>query len=691
MESKIPLFALKLFCRALCLSQKTDWRTTAIGLSWPAFAQTASSVTPPGRVGQVTNISGNVSYDGAGSNNQWVAATANYPVTEGDSLFTQNGAEATLVLDSSRLTLGANTELQVTALDNANFTATESQGEVFLNVTGLQPGQNFILNTPRGGVNISQDGAYDIAAGDANDPTTVGVLTGAASIGQLQVPAGQEASLSGTDQTTAQLGPIQHDAFIDHVLAEMAPPPPPYAPPVVTQMTGVSELSNYGTWAQNPQYGAVWYPDVAPGWAPYRVGHWAFIAPWGWTWVDSAPWGFAPFHYGRWIQDAGRWCWVPVGAYAAGGYGPGYQPVYAPALVGFFGLGAGVAVTAAILSSGSVGWVPLAPGEAYYPSYHVDPAYMHRINRWDVHDYQRISAHPPENIAIYANRHAATYIPSAAMARGEPVAHFGHAVPESMFAQARPVTGDFNHALRPDFVPHVAAAPHPTPFAQRRDVPPAVISRTPMQPGTLHPSAEVHFPGSNGGVREPGMTVPPHAQPEQPVHPYAQPGYHPQEPGQPFHPAQPAPQVFQPHEAAPPVRPYAQPGYHPQEPGQPFHPSQPSPQVFQPHEAAPPAYRPAEPARPPEPSFHPNAQPPYHPPMPAQPFHPPQPQVHAPSPEVYRPHEAAPPMYRPAEPARPPEQPQFHPQSFRPPAPAAHPPAPREHPPAGRLDDHRPQ
>jgi hypothetical protein len=204
--------------------------TTAIGLALPAYAQDAGNATPPTRVGQVADVSGSVSYNGAGSNGQWVAATPNYPVTTGDSLFTQDGAQASLVLDSSRLTFGPNTELQVTALDDSSFTATESQGEVFLNFANLQQGQSFTLNTPRGAVNISENGEYDVAAGDANTPTTVSVLAGAATIGQLQIPAGQEGYLSGTDQTTAQLGPLQRDDFTAHVLAEMAPPPPPYAP-----------------------------------------------------------------------------------------------------------------------------------------------------------------------------------------------------------------------------------------------------------------------------------------------------------------------------------------------------------------------------------------------------------------------------------------------------------------------------
>ena len=607
--------------------------TTAIGVALPAYAQDASNATPPTRVGQIANVSGSVSYNGAGSNGQWVAATPNYPVTAGDSLFTQDGAEASLVLDSSRLTFGPNTEFQVTALDDDNFTATESQGEVFLNLANLQQGQNFTMNTPRGAVSISENGEYDVTAGDANTPTTVSVIAGAATIGQLQIPAGEEGYLSGTDQTTAQLGPLQQDNFTTHVLAEMAPPPPPYAPPVVQQMTGVSELSNYGTWDQSPQYGAVWYPSVAPGWAPYREGHWAYVAPWGWTWVDVEPWGFAPFHYGRWISDGGRWGWVPAGAYDGGGYGPAYQPVYAPAVVGFFGLAAGAAITAAVLSSGSVGWVPLGPGEAYYPCYHVDQDYVRRINRTDVRNYTQINIHNTTVINNYTNRRAATYIPASAMARGEPVSHFGHPVPDNMFAQARPVQSNFNEALRPDISHRAAPAPHPTDFAQRRNVPPPIISHAPVQPGNHSQGLETrqNFPGgAYNGAEHPAQTF--HSEAPQAQHPENMSAFHPQSPAQQIHV----------------VTPQAN---RPQEPAQQFHPQVPQQQFH--HENAPPTHpqmpeqaRPQMPQviQPQMPQFHPQQQQ-FHPQQ--QQFHPqemPQQQFHpqeAPLPQsIHQPNEA---------------------------------------------------
>ena len=79
----------------------------------------------------------------------------------------------------------------------------------------------------------------------------------------------------------------------------------------VADVVGADELDEYGGWRTTPEYGAVWVPAVAPGWAPYHYGHWVWVEPWGWTWVDDAPWGYAPCHYGRWVHYEGFWGWAP--------------------------------------------------------------------------------------------------------------------------------------------------------------------------------------------------------------------------------------------------------------------------------------------------------------------------------------------------------------------------------------------
>jgi hypothetical protein len=647
--------------------------TTSLSLILPLTAQAQDAGSPPSRVGQIAYISGQVSFNGSGSGG-WAQAALNYPVAVGDSLYTQDGAQAVIALNASKISLNSDTELQITQLDDSAMAATASQGETYFAIDDLEPGQTFAISTPRGTVTISQDGQYDVIAGDANTPTIITALSGAASVTApgvaVQVQPGQEAVLSGDSQTTAQLGQAQPDEFARHLYAQNTAPPPSYAPPIVGQMTGAYELSDYGAWDQDPQYGAVWYPRVDDGWAPYREGHWAFIAPWGWTWVDNEPWGFAPFHYGRWIDDGGRWGWVPAGAYQEGGdYGSYYQPVYAPAVVSFFGLAAGAAITAAILSSGSIGWVPLGPGEAFHPYYHASPAYVRRINIVNVRNFNEINEHNTINYNNFANRRGATFVPSSAMSHGENVARYNHMPASSELASARqidPGTSNLPRAAGPLAAERPGTAPHPTEFAERHEIPPATMSHSPIENG------------ANGGVRT--------FEPTHPGFSGTNPGYRPPPPppgsgehmigvqGQEFHPQT-------------ENRPQQSQSFHPEESGQ--HPEQ--PQIYRPQESQ---------------QFHPQEM---QRPEPTQAYHPPEQQFHPQEmqrpeqPQVYRPQQAQ--EFHPQEIQRPeqtqayhpPEQ-QFHPQEMqrpqeiqRPPMQhmdAPHPEAPRPQP---HDDNHKPQ
>src|SRR5436190_19445771 len=71
----------------------------------------------------------------------------------------------------------------------------------------------------------------------------------------------------------------------------------------VTYQTFYDDLSPYGEWINNPDYGYVWHPDV-PDFRPYSTGgHWIWTAEYGWMWASDVDWGWAPFHYGRWLYD----------------------------------------------------------------------------------------------------------------------------------------------------------------------------------------------------------------------------------------------------------------------------------------------------------------------------------------------------------------------------------------------------
>ena len=111
------------------------------------------------------------------------------------------------------------------------------------------------------------------------------------------------------------------------------------------------DLSPYGTWVNNPEYGYVWYPNAGADFTPYGSnGYWAMTDA-GWTWVSYYPWGWAPFHYGRWYDDPmyGN-MWVPGNE-----WGPGW--------------------VCWRQSEGYYGWAPIGPGisleVAYGSNYNV--------------------------------------------------------------------------------------------------------------------------------------------------------------------------------------------------------------------------------------------------------------------------------------------------------------------------------
>jgi hypothetical protein len=673
------------------LSMLADFSTVPVA--------SAGIAAPPSRVGQIASLNGTVSFNGSGSGG-WAAAALNYPVSSGDAIYTQDSSQAAIALDTSALTLSSDTELQVTGLDDQTFAATESQGELALAVSDLQPGQSFSITTPRGVVSITQDGQYDIIAGDANNPTTVNVFQGAATVtapgATLPVAAGQSGVLTGTDQTVAQLGQAQQDSFTNAVFGQAAPPPPPsYAPPVVQQMTGTAELSQYGSWDQSQQYGAVWYPNVSPGWAPYREGHWADIQPWGWTWVESEPWGFAPFHYGRWVDYNDRWGWAPAPDYSeGGGYGPSYQPVYAPAVVSFFGVALAAGITIAALSSGSVGWVPLAPDEPYYPTYNCPPAYIRQINYVNVRNINVVNV--TNNYYHLANRRGATYIPADVMARGERVSGYARPVTPEILSSARPIdTGFGGHgpgqpagfrlpeATMPLAHLRPGIAPRPTSFSERHSLPPAMISHEPFNG---HPQAMTMPHEMNNGMQPnhsfatlPGYHAPPPPPAEgqhlgalpqaQNFHPMAQNHYQPQ---QGFHPVTTSQTYHAPGETYhAPGETYHAPGETYHAPGETYHAPA---QTY--HPSAETYHTPEQTYHAPEQTYHPPVQT-YHPS--AETYHAPEQTYHAPE-QTYHPPVQT---YHPQEQQFHPQEQQFHPQEqFHPQA------APRPEPPHNGPDKH---
>lgn len=72
------------------------------------------------------------------------------------------------------------------------------------------------------------------------------------------------------------------------------------------------QLSPYGQWVEDYNYGYIWIPMAGPDFTPYLSnGYWVFTN-YGWMWVSDYDWGWATFHYGRWDYNGSYgWFWVP--------------------------------------------------------------------------------------------------------------------------------------------------------------------------------------------------------------------------------------------------------------------------------------------------------------------------------------------------------------------------------------------
>ena len=346
--------------------------------TYPAGGQAAQAVDPPGRVGRLSQLQGTVWVREAGER-EWSAARRNRPLTQGDSLHTERGARAELQIGSSTLRLDGDSRLEVLRLDDAQVQLGLDAGALALRTRAPEVAREFSIETDAGSFQPLQPGHVRIDA--RRQSTLAGVWSGSlrfeAADSTLDLQAGQRAEFwrEGNATHYSWVAPGS-DAFGEWAQTQDRADEREWArlgqQQLPAEMTGIEDLGRHGVWQTHPEYGAVWQPSgVAGGWAPYRYGHWAWVAPWGWTWIDDAPWGFAPFHYGRWLQWNGRWAWAP-GQYVS-------RPVYAPALVAWFG-GGNASVGISIGGGPAVGWIPLAPWEPYWPGYYIGPRYRERID-----------------------------------------------------------------------------------------------------------------------------------------------------------------------------------------------------------------------------------------------------------------------------------------------------------------------
>ena len=350
-------------------------RTIFAALLLSLFTMMASADDdPPGRVARLQYMAGSVSVQPRGTES-WVGGSLNRPLTTADNIWTDKDSRAELNIGTAFLRVDDETSLTLTNISDNTVQLQLHQGVLNLRVRKLYGGEIYEIDTPNLAFTLQKSGEYRFDVAPDGDVTLVTVWKGegdATGDGpSVRIRSHQRARFTSGNSLAHEIyeapGP---DGFDDWCrVRNQREDRSVSARYVSPDVIGYEDLDEYGSWRTVPTYGAIWVPSVVSvGWAPYRYGHWVWISPWGWTWVDDAPWGFAPFHYGRWVYYGGYWGWAP---------GPVYvRPVYAPALVAWFGGGIGISVG----FGGGYGWCPLGYGEPYIPWYRGSRGYFRNVN-----------------------------------------------------------------------------------------------------------------------------------------------------------------------------------------------------------------------------------------------------------------------------------------------------------------------
>ncbi len=450
-------------------------------------------IDPPGRVGKIGLLAGAVTLTDTRTGDT-ESATLNWPVTSGQRLATARGGRAEVRIGSLAVRLDGDSMVDFNRIDDQLVQIVVQSGSVALRVRNRDLLREIDVLTPRERITLDDVGRYRI------DVDRVPGVTGlTANVGQARitsnggrmiftVQSGQRGEARALPSPGFQLVSPAPDVFDDWVAArdrrDDVVASSRYVSP---ETTGIEVLDDHGSWRSVPDVGTVWFPAAVPvGWAPYRTGRWTYVAPWGWTWIDDAPWGFAPFHYGRWVYVGGVWGWYP-GVYVA-------RPVYAPALVGWYGA-PGVSVSVSV-GYPVVGWFPLGWREPYIPPWRYTPRYITAVNVPYVPNPHNIA--PPPRY-VYQAPGTATWAPNDAIVRAQPIQRVVRDAPAEFVrapaavAPPLPVPQGFTKRIVPvgsdvDLGRGVAGAP------DRVGAPRVVAPQTPptvVAPGMAPPPANV--------------------------------------------------------------------------------------------------------------------------------------------------------------------------------------------------------
>jgi len=308
----------------------------------------AASTPGPVRMARVSYQTGSVAWRPSDSVD-WSTAAVNVPARAGASYWAKPGARTEVQFDDgSSMRISGGTTVEIVSMysdSQGEFTEVKQTGGL-ASYSLRHSVSEFQIDTPQCSVKAFGPASIRIGVGDSGE---IAVHSGQAQIvtdlGTSTATAGDliEVGTQAAPVVSAAPAPDSWDEFCNQ-RETACEHTSQYLPANINLVAG--DIDSYGTWSNDPQYGAEWSPNVASTWRPYSEGRWVWVSPVGWTWVDNEPWGWAPSHYGTWANRRNRWFWRP---------GPVTQ-YWSPAVVSFSDY------------NGTVAWCPLAPEEVVYPS-----------------------------------------------------------------------------------------------------------------------------------------------------------------------------------------------------------------------------------------------------------------------------------------------------------------------------------
>jgi len=264
---------------------------------------------------------------------EWEAASINLPLVEGDEIKTLKGARIEIQFDNDTyLRIDENASVKLSSLGAEGVAVGITEGNLLLSVFEFDPANGYLeVDAPQTTVAVTKAGKYRIEAGTESN-RNVGVWVWGDGTARVYT-ADSGFTLKNDQSATMSIdGPYagkweisnanaildafedwsaSRDSFIEKSLDNAQ-----YGKYYDSDLYGADDLTYYGSWQYNDNYGYVWRPydnavSIYDNWSPYRYGQWRWLPYYGWTWVNDEPWGWATYHYGRWLFLGGRWYWTP--------------------------------------------------------------------------------------------------------------------------------------------------------------------------------------------------------------------------------------------------------------------------------------------------------------------------------------------------------------------------------------------